>query len=77
MEEYLAVKVWNLIPVPDGLSLEEAAMCAASGGLLAMQYLAPASAAASACWFRCWPNRADAGAMGDEHGRGVGFFCRY
>ena len=26
-EEYLAVKVWNLIPVPDGLSLEEAAMC--------------------------------------------------
>ena len=27
MEEYLAVKRWNLIPVPDGLSLEEAAMC--------------------------------------------------
>ena len=27
MEEYLAVKIWNLIPVPDGLSLEEAAMC--------------------------------------------------
>ncbi|MBR7185452.1 MAG: galactitol-1-phosphate 5-dehydrogenase [Clostridia bacterium] len=27
MEEYLAVKIWNLIPVPEGLSLEEAAMC--------------------------------------------------
>lgn len=27
MEEYLAVKLWNLIPVPDGVSMEEAAMC--------------------------------------------------
>ncbi len=27
MEEYLAVKVWNLIPAPAGLSFEEAAMC--------------------------------------------------
>ena len=27
MEEYLAVKIWNLIPAPAGLSFEEAAMC--------------------------------------------------
>lgn len=27
MEEYLAVKIWNLIPAPEGLSFEEAAMC--------------------------------------------------
>ena len=27
MEEYLAVKIWNLIPCPEGLSFEEAAMC--------------------------------------------------
>lgn len=27
MEEYLVVKIWNLIPAPAGLSFEEAAMC--------------------------------------------------
>lgn len=27
MSEYLAVKRWNLLPVPEGLSYEEAAMC--------------------------------------------------
>lgn len=27
MEEYLAVKVWNLVFIPDGVSSEEAAMC--------------------------------------------------